>query len=55
MGFLIEREIKETERPLTGFLRLAISPFGDGEMDLLTAQSFGLVRLLKAVSDQVGA
>uniref|UniRef100_A0A0V0GXA7 Putative ovule protein n=1 Tax=Solanum chacoense TaxID=4108 RepID=A0A0V0GXA7_SOLCH len=38
-----------------GFLRLAISPFGDGVMDLLTAQSFGLVRLFKAVSDQVGA
>lgn len=40
---------------LTGFLRFAVDPFGDGVMDLLTSQGFGLVRLLKAVPNQISA
>lgn len=40
---------------LTGFLGLAICPFGEGEVDLLTAQSFGSVGLLEAVPHHVGA
>uniref|UniRef100_A0A0V0GVS1 Putative ovule protein n=1 Tax=Solanum chacoense TaxID=4108 RepID=A0A0V0GVS1_SOLCH len=38
-----------------GFLRLAISPFGDGVMDLLTGKGFSLVRFLKAIPNKISA
>ena len=40
---------------LTGFLGFAIFPFGDGVVDLLARKSFGSVRLLEAIPNQIGA
>nr|GLL23304.1 AT-hook motif nuclear-localized protein 4-like isoform X3 [Ipomoea trifida] len=40
---------------LTRFLRFSIDPLGDGEVDLLSAQSFRLVRILEAVPHHVCA
>ena len=38
----------------TGLFGLAVDPLGDGEMDLLTRDGFGLVGFLEAVPDKVG-
>lgn len=38
---------------LTGFLRFAISPFGDGVMDPLTGKGFSFVRFLQAIPNKI--
>lgn len=40
---------------LTGFLRFAINPFGNGVMDLLPGEGFRLVRFLKAIPNKISA
>lgn len=40
---------------LTGLLRLAIDPFGNGVMNLLASNGFGFVRLFETVPDHACA
>lgn len=42
-------------RTKRGFLGFSVGPFGDREMDLLTGEGFGFVRLFEAIPHQVSA
>jgi len=44
-----------SEEKNTWFFRLALDPFGEREMDLLTREGFSLVGFLEAISDEIGA
>jgi len=41
------------DEEITRFLRFSIDPFGDGEMNLLTTNSFGFVGFFETVPDKV--